>query len=209
MRLPRPFIRLPLAFDAARLAAEVGGFARAEWRPHPQGHPGNWSLPLIALDGDPGREGVAGPMRPTPQLTRCPYIRHVMAELGAPLGRSRLMKLDARAEATAHVDINHYWMQRVRVHVPVVTFPEVRFLCGDAVTRMLAGECWIFDTWRRHNVLNPTPHERIHLVIDTVGSDAFWALVEKSEAPPRHVPFAGEDRDLIFESVNIPNVMSP
>ena len=110
MRLLRPFIRLPLAFDAARLAAEVGGFARAEWRPHPQGHPGNWSLPLIALDGDPGREGVAGPMRPTPQLTRCPYIRHVMAELGAPLGRSRLMKLDARAEATAHVDINHYCM---------------------------------------------------------------------------------------------------
>lgn len=210
MRLPRPFVRLPLAFDAARLATEVAQFGRAEWRPHPQGHPGNWSLPLIALDGDPAREGVAGPMRPTPQLARCPYIRQVMAELGAPLGRSRLMKLDARAEATAHVDINHYWMQRVRVHVPVVTLPEVRFLCGDAVTRMLPGECWIFDTWRRHNVLNPTPHERVHLVIDTVGSDAFWALVERSEAPPRQVPFAGDaDRDLDCESINIPCVMSP
>jgi uncharacterized protein (TIGR03032 family) len=210
MRLPRPFIRLPLAFDAARLAAEVGQFDRSDWRPHPQGHPGNWSLPLIALDGDPAREGVAGPMRPTPQLARCPYIRQVMAELDAPLGRSRLMKLDARAEATAHVDINHYWMQRVRVHVPVVTFPEVRFLCGDAVTRMLAGECWIFDTWRRHNVLNPTSHERIHLVIDTVGSEGFWALAENSEAPPRQVAFAsGADRDLSFESINIPSVMSP
>jgi uncharacterized protein (TIGR03032 family) len=210
MRLPRPFIRVPLAFDAARLAAEVDQFDRSAWRPHPQGHPGNWSLPLIALDGDAAREGVAGPMRPTPQLARCPYIRQVMAELRSPLGRSRLMKLDARAEATAHVDINHYWMQRVRVHVPVVTFPEVRFLCGDAVTRMAAGECWIFDTWRRHNVLNPTPHERIHLVIDTVGSEAFWELVEASAGTPRSVPFAsGIEHRPACESVNLPTVMSP
>ncbi|HEX4524583.1 MAG TPA: TIGR03032 family protein [Casimicrobiaceae bacterium] len=210
MRLPRPFIRVPLAFDAARLAAEVDQFERSDWRPHPQGHPGNWSLPLIALDGDPAREGVAGPMRPTPQLARCPYIRQVMAELRAPLGRSRLMKLDARAEATAHVDINHYWMQRVRVHVPVVTLPEVRFLCGDAVTRMAAGECWIFDTWRRHNVLNPTSHERIHLVMDTVGSDAFWELVENSAETPRQVSFAsGIEHRPACELVNLPTVMSP
>jgi uncharacterized protein (TIGR03032 family) len=210
MRLPRPFIRLPLDFDAARLATEVDQFGPSEWRPHPQGHPGNWSLPLIALEGDPAREGVAGPMRPTPQLARCPYIRQVMTELGAPVGRSRLMKLDAQAEATAHVDINHYWMQRVRVHVPVVTFPEVRFLCGDAVTRMLPGECWIFDTWRRHNVLNPTPYERIHLVIDTVGSHPFWALVEKSTATPRQVPFAsGTEHQPACESINIPDVMTP
>ena len=210
MRLPRPFIRVPLTFDAARLAAEVDQFERSDWRPHPQGHPGNWSLPLIALDGDPAREGVAGPMRPTPQLTRCPYVRQVMAELRVPLGRSRLMKLDARAEATAHVDINHYWMQRVRVHVPVVTFPDVRFLCGDAVTRMAAGECWIFDTWRRHNVLNPTAHERIHLVMDTVGSEAFWKLVENQAETPRRVPFAGEiDHQPACESVNLPSVMSP
>src|ERR1700719_636057 len=138
MRLPRPVIRLSLAFDAARLAAQRCQFHRSDWRPHAQGHPGDWSSPLIALDGDPAREGVAAPMRPTPQLARCPYVRRAMAELGAPLGRSRLMKLDARAEATAHGASNHNWMQRVRVHVPVVTFPEVRFLCGDAVTRMLA-----------------------------------------------------------------------
>ena len=38
------------------------------------------------------------------------------------------------------------------------------------------GEVWIFDTWRLHNVLNPPGAERIHLVVDTVGSDAFWAM---------------------------------
>ena len=210
MRLTQPFIRLPFAFDIERLRTEIAQFAPNEWRPHPQNHPGNWALPLVAVDGDVTNEGVAGPMRPTPYLARCPYIRQVMGALGVPLGRSRLMKLDARAEATAHVDINYYWMQRVRVHVPVETFPEVRFLCGDATTQMAAGECWIFDTWRKHNVLNPTPRERIHLVVDTVGSEAFWVLANGEARPPRRVPYAADSEpDLAFEQVNIPVVMSP
>ena len=59
-----------------------------------------------------------GPMGATPHLARCPYVRQVLAALGAPIGRSRLMRLDSGAEATAHVDTNYYWSQRVRVHIP-------------------------------------------------------------------------------------------
>jgi hypothetical protein len=106
MQLAAPFIRLPLAFDAQRLAAEIAQFAPDDWRPHPQGHPGNWALPLVAVRGDPMDDGVAGPMQATPHLARCLYHRQVLAALGVPLGRTRLMKLDARAEATAHVVIN-------------------------------------------------------------------------------------------------------
>ncbi len=209
MQLAAPFIRLPLAFDAHRLAAEIAQIAPGDWRPHPQGHPGNWALPLVAVGGNPLDDGVAGPMRPTPHLQRCAYLRQTLAALAAPLGRTRLMKLDARAEATPHVDINYYWQQRVRVHVPVVTFPEVEFLCGDASTHMAAGECWIFDTWRLHNVLNPTPHERIHLVADTVGSEAFWRMTEGAH-PVRAVPFVPDfEPPLHFESSNLPVVMTP
>jgi hypothetical protein len=148
-------------------------------------------------------------MQPTPHLARCPYLRQVLAALDAPLGRTRLMKLDARAEATRHVDINYYWQQRVRVHVPIVTFPEVEFTCGDAATHMAAGECWIFDTWRMHNVLNPTAFERIHLVADTVGSEAFWRMTEGNQAA-RAVPFVpGALPPLRFEASNLPVVMTP
>ncbi len=209
MQLAEPFYKLPLTFDVARLADEVNQFAEGEWRPHPQGHPGNWALPYIARNGNPDDDGVAGPMRPTPFLARCPYVAQVMHALQAPLGRSRLMRLDGQAEATAHVDTNYYWQQRVRVHVPVLTFPEVEFLCGDASTRMAAGECWIFDTWRLHNVLNRTPKRRIHLVIDTVGSSAFWDCVH-GRVPQRHVAFAPAARpELALESDNFPPVMSP
>lgn len=209
MRLPKPFLKLPLRFDALRLRAEIAQFTAPDWRPHPQGTPGNSALPFIAHGGNPLDDAVAGPMRPTPHLARCLYVQQVLAALDAPLGRTRLMKLDAGAEVTAHVDVAYYWQQRVRVHVPVVTFPEVAFLCGDATTHMAEGECWVFDTWRMHNVLNPTNRERIHLVIDTVGSEAFWRLAA-TDARAREIPFVPDGGPTLrFESSNFPVVMSP
>src|SRR5436189_2461702 len=118
MKLDTEFRKLPLRFDALRLALEVRQFAESEWRGHPQGHKGNSAVPLIAVNGDPANDGVKGPMRPTALLERCPYIRQVLAALDTPLGRTRLMRIIGQGEATAHVDTNYYWLQRVPVHVP-------------------------------------------------------------------------------------------
>jgi hypothetical protein len=144
----------------------------------------------------------------------------VLAALGTVLGRTRLMRLAGQAEAVPHTDTNYYWAQRVRVHVPIVTVPQVRFQCGGREVHMAAGECWIFDTWRRHNVLNPDPRPRIHLVSDTVGTAEFWDLVERAyrpHAPAQHpleperlVPWRPDAAvELELEQVNLPVVMSP
>jgi uncharacterized protein (TIGR03032 family) len=212
MQIDREFIRLPLSFDAVRLAEEVTQFEEEAWRPHPQGYAGNSALALIAAGGDPDDDSVKGPMRPTPHLERCPYLRQVLGAFHTVWGRTRLMRLDGNAEATAHCDTNYYWTQHARVHVPVVTDPEVTFLCGDAAVHMNAGESWIFDTWRVHNVLNPNPTRRIHLVADTAGSAEFWSLVQRgrSEEAATYVPYdARRAPVLAFESVNHPVVMSP
>ena len=128
MKLPVPFIQLPLLFDAASLAAEVDALEAGLWQPHPSGLPGNTALPLVAAEGDPSRgDALFGPMRPTPALERCEYLRQVLGSLNAVLGRVRLMRLAPGAEVSPHVDTNHYWNERVRVHVPVVTHPSVQF----------------------------------------------------------------------------------
>ena len=131
MRLDTEFIKLSLRFDTERLAAEVEQIEETAWRPHPQGHPGNSALLLIAAGGDPMNDAAKGPMRPTPHLGRPPYLRQVLAAFGSVLGRTRLMRLDGNAEATAHSDINYYWMQRARIHVPVVTAPASSFALPD------------------------------------------------------------------------------
>jgi len=213
-----PFLQLPLLFDAAVLAAEVAAIGEDAWRPHPQGYPGNSMLPLVAVGGDPDNEAFAGRMAATSYLARCPYLTQVMSNLGVVLGRSRLMRLPGHAEVSVHVDQGYYWMERVRVHVPIVTQDTVRFDCGDASVNMAAGECWIFDTWRPHRVINDAEASRIHLVVDTVGGDGFWPLTSRGrthDAPrgagwqPRKVS-PGEPADaLAYESTNVPLVMTP
>lgn len=219
MKLQAPFIQLPLLFDADALAREVLAIDESDWKPHPQGFAGNSMLPLVAVDGDPANETFAGPMLPTPSLRACPYLRQVIASFGATVGRSRLMRLSGQAEVSRHFDQGYYWADRVRVHVPIVTQPTVRFECGDMAINMAAGECWIFDTWRMHRVINDADAARIHLVVDTVGGSEFWDLAGRGRvhgAPqrgpwePRRMPHApGVEAEFPLESFNVPVVMSP
>jgi hypothetical protein len=107
----------------------------------------------------------------------------------------------------------------MRVHVPIVTQPSVRFYCGDADIHMASGECWIFDTWRQHRVVNDAQRARIHLVADTVGGDRFFQLLGSGRAPDRSAP--GWQAQLVsprpgsvepaldYERFNAPIVMSP
>ena len=65
MKLQYPFMQLPVSFDAAALAAEVGAIEESAWRPHPQGYPGNDALTLVTTGGDPDSDAVGGQMRAT------------------------------------------------------------------------------------------------------------------------------------------------
>jgi hypothetical protein len=106
----------------------------------------------------------------------------------------------------------------MRVHVPIVTQPTVRFECGGAAVNMAVGECWIFDTWRPHRVVNDAEASRIHLVVDTVGGDGFWAMTSRGRPhdaargpawQPRRIAPGEPAQALAFESTNVPTVMTP
>jgi hypothetical protein len=218
MKLRVRFLQLPITFDAERLAAEVAAIPESAWREHPQKFPGNDALTLITTGGDPDSDARSGAMAPTPHLLACPYLMQVMARLGATWGRTRLMRLSGDAEVTPHVDTDYYWRDHMRVHVPIVTQPTVRFICGDEEVNMAAGECWIFDTWSLHRVHNDATRARIHLVADTVGGEGFLDLIEQGRAPgeakPGWSPVMVPPRDgpppaLAYESRNAPEVMTP
>jgi hypothetical protein len=218
MKLKVRFLQLPVLFDADALAAEVAAIPEQAWRAHPQGFPGNDALALITTNGDAASDARAGPMLPTPHLLACPYLMQVLETLGATWGRSRLMRLSGDAEVSPHVDTDYYWRDHMRVHVPIVTQPTVRFYCGDEDINMAAGECWIFDTWSNHRVHNDAVRSRIHLVADTVGGDGLLSLIEQGRSPkearagwsPRmSPPRAGPTPTLAYESRNAPEVMTP
>lgn len=194
MELSHPFIRLALSFDANRLKQELALFDNAAWMDHPSGMNGNSAIPLISLNGQDNND-FSGQMQATPHLARCDYVTQVMASFGEVLARSRFMKLAAGAQVSEHVDFNYHWYNRVRIHIPITTYPDVQFYCGDQQVHMRAGECWIFDSWQRHKVVNNSPFDRTHLVIDIAGSSRFWNIVDQMST------YADDFRSPQFESI--------
>lgn len=211
MRLPEPFYRLPVRFDAARLRAEVEALPQSAWVNHPNDIEGNTSLRLISVDGGEN-DKLRGAMMPTPHLLNSPYIRQVLASFGVVWSRSRLMRLGPRAQVPEHADVSYHWFHRVRLHIPVITQPQVRFHCDGVDVHMAAGEAWVFDNWRRHHVDNPTDEARIHLVADTSGTAAFWQYVMQSESATETRLIAyrpGVDAQFATERVSPRPVMPP
>jgi hypothetical protein len=201
MRLPRPFFQLPILFETERLQAEVAALPAEAWAAHPDGVPGNSAARLISAGGGE-TDSVHGAMRPTPWLAAMPYLHQVLAGFGVVWGRSRLMRLAPGAGVPVHADINYHWHTRVRLHIPIFTWPEVRFHCDGQTVHMAAGEAWIFDNWRRHHVENNADAARVHLVADTTGTAAFWQFA-CGQAPPR-----GQWRTVAWNSAARPQLLT-
>jgi hypothetical protein len=137
-----------------------------------------------------------------------------MGELDGVWGRSRLMGLAAGAVVPVHIDVHYYWRTHLRLHIPVVTNPGVLFTCNGETVNMKAGECWVFDSFALHEVQNRGSERRVHLVLDTVGGERLWDLVEAASASSGAAAemwegVSGERKPLAFEQINRPKVMSP
>ena len=184
--------------------------------PHPDRIPGNEAVRLITPDGAMN-EGVAGNMAATSYLKASPYIMQALAEIGAVWGRARLMRLAPGMNVPPHVDTNFYWRKHLRIHIPIITTPDVLFTCNDKTVHMAAGECWTFDTFSMHHVVNRGAAARTHLVVDTVGGDQLWDLVARgraaasdpSQSKPKFVrPDPTRQYSLQFERAFKPAIMT-
>ena len=212
MRFDQPFIKLPIKLDAETLEREVRALPPTSWVPHPTGFVGNEAVRLVTVGGQP-TDGFEGPMRPTEDLARCPYVAEVMAELDGVWSRSRFMGLGPGAEVPEHVDSHYHWRTHIRIHIPVITNPKVLFTCGGETVHMAAGECWLFDSFRFHRVENGWTEQRVHLVLDTVMTDSLHKLIDAAEtgtAQPRYLKPGSNARPLLkFEQFNAAPIMSP
>jgi aspartyl/asparaginyl beta-hydroxylase (cupin superfamily) len=59
----------------------------------------------------------------------------------------------------------------LRLHIPITTNPEVRFMVAGKRVIMAPGECWYNDFTQPHSVHNDGDGDRVHLTIDCVVND--------------------------------------
>jgi hypothetical protein len=212
MRLSEPFLQLPIRFDAAALASDMEALPTTAWVPHPEGFRGNEAVRLVTTMGQE-TDDVTVPMAPTGNLLSCPYLMKVMAAIGAVWGRSRLMRLAPGSVVPPHIDTHFYWRRHMRLHIPIVTTPDVSFSCRGETVHMAAGECWLFDTFSNHYVRNGGTTSRVHLVLDTVGGEGLWDLIEQARQGGTSARLIAPDMNgpapLAFERLAGDCVMSP
>jgi ribosomal protein S18 acetylase RimI-like enzyme len=172
-------VKLQFRFDVARLQADFAGFMAAEFVPHfnTAYYEGDWSaVPLRSIGGrtdhiypDPTSKSA---FADTPLLERCPYIREVLGTLRCPLQAVRFLRLKTGSVIKEHRDHELGFEDgEVRLHIPVITNPEVEFVLNQVRVVMNEGECWYLNVNQPHRVANRGAKDRIHLVIDCTVND--------------------------------------
>ncbi|MGN6817492.1 MAG: aspartyl/asparaginyl beta-hydroxylase domain-containing protein [Sphingomonas sp.] len=176
--------KLPLAFDVARLRADLAIVEGFDWTDHfvRQNYDGRWDvLPLRHQAGatHPIMQAYVPPdateFVDAPVLAATPYFREVMAAFRCPLKAVRLMRLTPGSRIKEHQDhdLAADWGQ-ARLHIPIVTNPGVTFQLNRVPVTMAPGETWYLRLSDPHAVTNDGDTDRVHLVIDCEADD--WLI---------------------------------
>ncbi len=174
--------KLSLSFDATRLQEDLGKVmaSSADWIDHyvTQNYEGSWSViplranrgashPVMMIYSDP----VSTDYVDTPFLAASPYFAEVLASFQTKVLAARLMRLGQGSVIKEHRDHDlDVEGGTVRMHIPVVTNPEVHFLLNGRRVIMAEGECWYLRLSDPHAVRNDGP-DRVHLVVDMEVND--------------------------------------
>ena len=185
-------LRLPLEFDPDRLSQDLRSLEDGGWIPHfvTQNYDGDWSV--IPLRGPKGAAHPVMMIYPapgvtdfedTPFLERTPYFREVLGAFECSVLAARLMRLAPGSVIKEHNDLDlGFESGTARVHVPVVTNPEVEFLLNGTPVTMTAGSAWCLRLSDPHSVTNRGCSARVHLVVDLVADAWLAALLDRAQA---------------------------
>jgi hypothetical protein len=177
-------IRLPFAFDPAPLAADIAALERGDFTTHfvTQNYEGDWSAlalrasacakhPIQMIYSPPDAVDFVD----TPWRARMPAISAVLDAFACPVHSVRLMRLAAGSVIKEHADLDLDAADgSARIHVPIVTNPDVDFRLNGVRVPMAPGEAWYLRLADPHSVVNGGETARVHLVIDAVVDD--WLL---------------------------------
>lgn len=173
------YLKLPFHFDAAILQQEVHVLSSMPWQPHYQvrHYEGEWTaIPLRSIEGradDVIISPAADPdYRDTVFLEQSPNLQKVLQTFQCPLQAVRLLKLNTGSIIKEHRDAElNFEKGEIRLHIPVLTHREVEFILDRERLTLQEGECWYMNFNLPHSISNPSPVDRVHLVIDALVND--------------------------------------
>lgn len=174
------YIRFTDKFDAEKMKQELSRLETGLWKDHynRSNYEGSWStIQLRSVNGRTDNNTAIHPgalqgehiFRDTALMDQCPYFRQVTDFFKMEKTAVRLMKLDAGAVIKPHNDHDlNFEEGEVRIHIPVVTNPQLKFYLEEERLIMEEGSCWYLNLSLQHSVNNEGDIHRVHLVIDGI-----------------------------------------
>lgn len=147
-------------FDAGPLVAWISAIPLADW---PQQRPLDDGQLRPAMVSDPAWHGM--------EQQAAAFVRATLAHFGSGVHAAKLMVsvVMPGQDIAPHVDVQPpYWI--ARVHLPLVTNDESRFIVGGEAHHMEVGKAYLVNTEVEHSVENAGPSPRIHLMYDVYGA---------------------------------------
>jgi hypothetical protein len=175
-------IRLPRTYDVERLRQDLQVLRDVQGAPQPGPyHAGEWTG--IALHSMGGKESVfpsAAGMdhyQETENLKRTPYFKYVLDDLKCPKEVVRILFLPPGGYIKDHFDFHtSFQFGLLRLHIPIITHPDVIFTIDGQRVTWNAGELWFGDFSKVHSVKNDSQVVRVHMVIDVQINDFVLSL---------------------------------
>jgi aspartyl/asparaginyl beta-hydroxylase len=186
-------VRLPRTYDVDLLLRDFRALSDVPTAPQPGPyHKGEWTG--IALYSMGGKDSVF-PSSPgmdryqeTEQLQRAPYFKQILDDLECPKEVVRILFLPPGGHIKDHFDFHtSFQFGLLRLHIPIVTHPDVAFIIDGQRMNWKAGELWYGDFSRVHSVQNDSQIVRIHMVIDVQINDFLLGLFPKDFIERRRV----------------------
>lgn len=175
-------VRLPRNYDVQLLQRDLAALQEVQRAAQPGPyHKGEWTG--IALHSMGGKQSVfpsaAGTdqYQETEELKRAPYMREILQELRCPKEVVRILFLPPGGHIKDHFDFHtSFQFGLLRLHIPIVTHPEVAFVIDGQRMTWNAGELWYGDFSKIHSVKNDSQIVRVHMVIDVQINDFILGL---------------------------------
>lgn len=186
-------MKLPLEFDVERLKADLQTANEYEWINHinTRIYDGDWqAVPLRSVDGRIDSIAAvsieSAEYQNTELLKRCPYFQQVINSLDCETTAVRLITMTPGTKVKRHDDYPcRFSSGHVRLHVPVMTNPDVEIFIDDEPVFFGEGECWYMNAEYPHSLENNGKTPRVHMVIDcTVNSWLEKMFIEAGHTEP-------------------------
>jgi len=165
-------IRLPRTYDVELLQRDLLTLQEVRRAPQPGPyHKGEWTgIALYSMGGKqstfPSAAGTDH-YEETEELQRAPYFRQILRELECPKEVVRILFLPPEGHIKDHFDFHtSFQFGLLRLHLPIITHPDVAFFIDGQRMNWQPGELWYGDFSKVHSVKNDSQIVRVHMVID-------------------------------------------